>query len=689
MQTSTNNSSGEMILDIKKLAQLRAEAFVQGTRFVLEQRNINSLIIQAQMDALLLETKHLIKQKETKLNQYNRIVNQLIKKLSQISGLNHQEIALGEAYWAWQTYARPKRTTHVHFAELGAVLNLSESVIQPQLTASQKEMLLQVHQTPKPVWAHQLAAWELHYLQIIIPQKINGDWSSYQKVLPATLRRIPGLSNATQKTIKFTDSTGKIFTKRSYRQGVPTAYAMPPDYYQPVAEENIKQMINAIQTDVKEDFQRYWNLSKSSPIKAPLLLLGLLTHKEHGNILQTVIDTKLVYTDFTLSGEENNTQRTQDKSAAIDSIQKQDEYPGLKLIDLNIGVNIGRGWLTGVPIDDFIAQVVVLLESIQATTTSSTESIQARLQEATTAIAELKAHNVKPLTSGRNKDLFTAALCHYVTEKLGGSVVTNCKSAKDRTGLEIMMADAIDIYTRAYAQIPRYDETDEIKRQHFIHIFKAIFDSQHHQLIASDNSPGSQGIKDEGMLDSDIAKSLGETYTLGKNIAGLNKPKSFFEKNQNILLGTLLFLGTIASIGLIISGVFAPLGLILGYGVLSVGLPYAISFGIFSGYAAYDAHQNVLATKKHAHVALSEAETSLLFADDDIKEKTEEETLMIGRNNTTTTPVHAKEKLSLNVDTSTLAHSTHPVSHTLFKRHTEPEVKTEEKTQVEIKHINR
>ncbi|MCX7119239.1 MAG: hypothetical protein NTZ86_05135 [Legionellales bacterium] len=344
------------------------------------------------------------------------------------------------------------------------------------------------------------------------------------------------------------------------------------------------------------------------------MLLGLLTHKEHGNALQKLIDTEILYFGVTLSGEENNTQRTQDKSKAILALQAS--YPDITLLDLNIGVNIGRGWTSGVPVDNFIKKVEGILAAIRTEKPPLSQLLKTRAAEAEAAISALKIHNGKRLQSGRNKDLFSAALCHYVTEKLGGSVITNCKSAKDRTGLEIIMADAIDIYVRIYGECPKYDENDLAKRKKFLDIFKAIFDSQHHQLIANDNSPGSQGIKDEGMLDEDIIESLGQTYTLGKKIADLNKPKSFFQKNSKIIFRSLLFLGAIASIGLIATGVFAPLGLILGY-VLSIALPYAVSFGVYGGYAAYDARQAAVAVKKYDAKSPDDDVNPLLLSSDE------------------------------------------------------------------------
>ena len=585
-------------MDLKQSTHSRAKAFVEGTKFVLKQQGKLAPELKTRINALLVETHKLIDQQRVEPHHYTRIVNRLIENLAKTSGLKPKDIALGEAYWAWQVYERHTRESKIKMTGQNAdvSLQIAESVIKPQLTDHQKRVLIQIHNIQIPDWVKTLRKWEQKYLKTIIPKEMDGVWSGYEKVLPATLRRIPGLSNATQRSFVFTDAQGSKITKRGYRQGVPTAYAMPSSHYQTSAEENIRQMLEAIKSNVKLDFKAYWKLPRDSRLKSPVLLLGLLTHKEHGNALQKLIDTEILYSGVTLSGEENNTQRTQDKSTAIRSLQA--DYPDITLLDLNIGVNIGRGWVTGVPVDSFISDAERILGEIRSEKNPLTTLLETRAAEADAAIFALKIHNCKPLQSGRNKDLFSAALCHYVTEKLGGSVITNCKSAKDRTGLEIIMADAIDIYVRIYGECPKYDENDLAKRKKFLDIFKAIFDSQHHQLIANDNSPGSQGIKDEGMLDEDIIESLGQTYTLGKKIADLNKPKSFFQKNSKIIFRSLLFLGAIASIGLIATGVFAPLGLILGY-VLSIALPYAVSFGVYGGYAAYDARQAAVAVKKY------------------------------------------------------------------------------------------
>jgi len=585
-------------MDLKQSTHFRANAFVEGTKFVLKQQGKLTDQLKKSIDDLLFETDKIIDQQRVEPHHYTRIVYQLTENLATTSGLKAKDIALGEAYWAWQVYERPTRTSEIKMTVQNKAVSLliTESAIKPHLTELQKGMLIQIHNSSIPDWVKTLRNWEQKYLKTIIPERIDGDWSGYEKVLPATLRRIPGLSNATQRSFVFTDAQGSTITKQGYRQGVPTAYAMPAIHYQTSAKENIRQMLEAIKSNVKQDFEDYWELTSGSRLQSPVLLLGLLTHKEHGNALQKLIDTEILYSGVTLSGEENNTQRTQDKSTAIDSLQNS--YSDITLLDLNIGVNIGRGWVTGVPLDNFIANVERILAVIRTEKPPLSQLLQTRATEADAAISALKIHNGKTLKSGRNKDLFSAALCHYVTEKIGGSVITNCKSAKDRTGLEIIMADAIDIYVRIYGECPQYDENDTVKRKQFLDIFKAIFDSQHHQLIANDNSPGSQGIKDEGMLDEDIIESLGKNYTLGKKIADLNKPKSFFQKNSKIIFRSLLFLGTIASIGLIASGVFAPLGLILGY-VLSIALPYAVSFGVYGGYAAYDARQAAVAVKKY------------------------------------------------------------------------------------------
>ncbi|NDH68011.1 MAG: hypothetical protein EBY22_08955, partial [Gammaproteobacteria bacterium] len=455
---------------LKQSTHSRANAFVEGTKFVLKQQEKLTEQLITSIDDLLVETDKIIDQQKVELHHYTRIVNQLIENLAKTSGLKAKDIALGEAYWAWQVYERPTRKSEIEMTVQNKAVSLliTESAIKPRLTGPQKKELIRIHNSPIPDWVKTLTNWEQNYLRAIIPREMHGVWSGYEKVLPATLRRIPGLSNATRRSFVFTDAQGRKIKKRGYRQGVPTAYAMPSSHYQTSAEENIRQMLEAIKSNVKKDFEAYWKLPKQSQLQAPVLLLGLLTHKEHGNPLQQLIDTELLHSGVTLSGEENNTLRTEDKSKAILALQTS--YPDITLLDLNIGVNIGRGWVTGVPLDNFIANVERILAAIRTEKTPLSPLLKTRATEADAAIDALKIHNGKPLKSGRNKDLFSAALCHYVTEKLGGSVITNCKSAKDRTGLEIIMADAIDIYVRIYREFPQYDEDDIAKRKQFIDI---------------------------------------------------------------------------------------------------------------------------------------------------------------------------------------------------------------------------
>jgi hypothetical protein len=105
------------------------------------------------------------------------------------------------------------------------------------------------------------------------------------------------------------------------------------------------------------------------------------------------------------------------------------------------------------------------------------------------------------------------------------------------------MADAIEVYYQAYHKLPKYDDMGP-DRQRFIQIFVAIYATRHHQKIANDNSPGSMGLKDESMLDTDIIAALGDLHKESKNFAKLNKPElSTLDQAYKVLFSISMVIG--------------------------------------------------------------------------------------------------------------------------------------------------
>lgn len=503
----------------------RLNAYTEGACFALDnmsfENNTEKNTLQASLRTALNEEIESLSQRSISTKEYYDIVGYFIERLATLSHphLNIKDISLGSAYWAWQHHQRQDIISDVTVDTI--TMHIVETVVVPKMTETNKVVFRTIRDQNPPNWFTQLRPWEQTYLKKITPQDLSdaADWSAFEKVLPSTLRRFPGLANATKKTTVTTDSKGHTSTKISYRQGIPSTFDMPSPDYLESAKYNLQQLLDATQTDIQQNFHDFWGLPTDSKIMPPVVLLGLLTHRKDANIF----GISGSYLGF--GGKEDNTKRTDEKTQVITEVANQ--YPGLQLIDLNIGVNWFRGHFLGARIDQYIETMESFLQNNQAALTNGSVEAKQKWDHANSTLADLKTHQDKNLISGRNKNLFTAALCHYLVNQTGGCAIPNCKSAKDRTAQELIMADAIELYYHRYQKLPQYDDMPS-NRNHFIAIFVEIYKTRHHHKVANDNSPGSMGIKDEHMLDQDIvaalnADPLDARHTESKHLAKLNK----------------------------------------------------------------------------------------------------------------------------------------------------------------------
>lgn len=511
----------QMEFDPSESLRDRLRAYTEGACFALanmeldepEKQKVEGSFRTALQDKLAILDTIVVSTQD-----YSIFVGEFIEDLVSISNghLTIKDVSLGAAYWTWQHHPRHPIVSDVNLGDVS--MHMVESVIAPKMSAANQAVFAAIHQPTPPKWFTQLNSWEQTYLKTITPPTAK-DWSAFEKVLPSTLRRFPGLANATKKTSTITDAQGHQHTKTSYRQGLPTAFNMPKQDYASSAQYNLRQMLDAIQPEVQQNFKTFWGLPKDTAIQAPVVLLGLLTHKKDANIFG------IAGYYMSLGGKEDNTQRTDEKTTAIAAIAK--DYPHLQLIDLNIGVNWFRGHFLGTRVDHYIQTLETFLNDHETQFTSLSDDAKQKWTHARLSLAHLQNHNQKDLVNGRNKNLFTAALCHYVADQFGGAVIPNCKSAKDRTAQELIMADAIALFATLYGQLPQYDAPQE-DRQKLVDLFVAIYKTRHHHAVANNNSPGSMGIKDEYMLDQDIINALnadntGPLHTQSKHLAKLNK----------------------------------------------------------------------------------------------------------------------------------------------------------------------
>lgn len=139
-------------------------------------------------------------------------------------------------------------------------------------------------------------------------------------------------------------------------------------------------------------------------------------------------------------------------------------------------------------------------------------------------------------TDWRNKEEYKIALKRLLIEGMGGVIINNCKSGKDRTGLSEIYQHAMIHSLKKYGDISSYDAKGTT-RQQFCQIINELYSSGKIQEAAGFNTPGSAGVKApqiSGIIDNQIIQLLGELHKKGCDIAGLNKPPQYtrLEKEQ-------------------------------------------------------------------------------------------------------------------------------------------------------------
>lgn len=141
----------------------------------------------------------------------------------------------------------------------------------------------------------------------------------------------------------------------------------------------------------------------------------------------------------------------------------------------------------------------------------------------------------------KNPNLYRSGLEHLLVRKDHGRAHDACKSGKDRTGVEELMANAMEKFCALHGYVPRYENN---KDWNILMDYAADeFISMHHQKIASINSPGSEGLKGVAeMLPESLKKRVMakvmkmEAERRNTNVDELKKVencgKLFFKRNK-------------------------------------------------------------------------------------------------------------------------------------------------------------
>lgn len=569
-------------------------------------------LVKTKLNQLALIQQH-YQDKEPPLKVLSIELNRFYTEdLPAAAGLTLQEIGLGEALYTWQAIPRPKRVTrhcetisaskdhkqNLSSAEEHLVIEQIEEPFLPPLTPSQKRELIKVHSSP-PEWFTDLPAWTQHLLKSrIIPKTEEGDWSHYEKSHPTVLRRIPG-THTTRHRLVIKDHLGNILLETlAIRQGALTSFGMKnPQERQHSATENLRQVLRDQCKDERLDkeFEKVWGIkpaaldippaalitaeeTETKPketllVRLPILLCSLLTPGNQSNFVGKCIDALgLSETD---SGDPGGTLLIQEKEQAC----KQCDSEKKCITSFNFAVNSQRKVKKTLD-QDFIATAKKFrakLESHVKILESNSDKILRgnRLKLLAFAITQLEYINSDAFEQDKNrphhinKNIYRAALHDIIVRLIVGLPIVSCKSSKDRTGCEFIIADAILIdwsIQLALQQELCFSAYTPEKRPAFIGLVARLYASGHQLFNAHDNSPGAPGIKDEGVLSQDIRNCLGVAYKTSKKLADSNKPQSFWQKHRKkiwcVSMVIIAFLLGMISLILFCTGKLSPLGIL-------------------------------------------------------------------------------------------------------------------------------
>lgn len=390
-----------------------------------------------------------------------------------------------------------------------------------KLTLEQKKEFVKLHrviEADRPVWFNQLAKWEQDWFTKNVPATIDDDWEEFESLFQSSaMQHIPGIKNARYNHLVSVDDHGKeTILSKSLKAGTLVPYEMPLTQQEQVeaAMLTAEQALDSLQTVAIDNFTQLWGDIEG--IKPLVLVQSLLS-------------------DTTMGGSDN--QLTKIQRQAIESIMNKDKFSGIEIINGNEPENFLRLFAQQDSKRWEYADLVInyahnFIDAIQ----DKVLSVEQRKQILIIQSALTELDNLKQLTSftnpndiikRRNYEAFKVAYLGVLVEAMGGVVSTNCKSGKDRTGLDEIYRHAMLLYFEAHGELPAFKDDDE-NRQDFIKIFVDLFNTMKTHEAAAANTPGSFGLKDDAMmLCKDIARELGDSYLLSNKRAAINKPPLF------------------------------------------------------------------------------------------------------------------------------------------------------------------
>jgi len=434
-----------------------------------------------------------------------------------------------------------------------------------QLTDNLKIEYQRIHEENNiPKWFEKLEEWEQNFLRENIPKASDTEdeterkWIAFEKRFKSsTLVRIPGIPNArTSYLYSKTEHGQPELISRSLKTGTHVPFDMK-DAKDTADNTELasRQILDNLKTQLNQEKDPWDKIIDRSDHKKIIYFGMLLSDNffEKKKLLGIKIgdaDTKLV----------NYQKRSIDKIAEdeakgdFDILCGNEPLNGFRTLTWDTQHLWNSRWDVT---NQLLSRANIFLDAVNEKGEELSEKQQLNktlIEQAIENLTEMRKINISdgyPFSfGGRNYPIFKSAYSAILVEAMGGVVSSNCKSGKDRTGLEELYRHAMLLYFEETGQLPKYND-DEKNREKFIKIFRTLFNNMKISEVCSTNTPGAFGIKDStpgkidkfgrswtlspaeyGILCTDIREALGGEYKTTCKIAKINKvdPFSWVEK---------------------------------------------------------------------------------------------------------------------------------------------------------------
>jgi hypothetical protein len=397
-----------------------------------------------------------------------------------------------------------------------------------RLTDQQKLEYLKIHNpsiSDRPLWFKVLARWEQEWLVSRIPKSLDADWSEFEYIFQSSaMQHVPGIKNARFNYSFAIHHEHPELLAKSVKTSTMVPYEMPLQCHKAETRRTVEQMLMTLQAEAITNMDNVWGdvfRRSGEPVKPLILVQSLLS------------DTK---------GGGGDNKLADDQVSAVVSAQSEHQFNDVLIVAGNEAVNFLRAaalqgakrWGYADSIIQYSRKFITSIGDPAQLSPGQQERLKL-IMNLNVELSKLRNPSFNHKVLGiweRNFEEFKVAYLSILVEEMGGVVSTNCKSGKDRTGLDEYYRLAMRIYYRQEGKLPGFADKG-IERQKFVNIFVQVFNSMKAQEAAASNTPGSFGIKDDAMmLCKDIAKALGDSFTASNQRAAMNKPQGFTEDEK-------------------------------------------------------------------------------------------------------------------------------------------------------------